>query len=304
MPSARDILWVVALPTVLAALAMLTTRPWRGRRAEAERRTGGGWAAAIAIAGGFAVAFIGLFLTPNGKFMSPQFPPGSGEQWVLLLTIPIVLIALMQAFVKSKWSGIAGSVALLLVTPYLVRRSQHAYVDPREFWTWTIGAALVMAAWWLAMEPLARRVRGASVPALLGIWAGVCALAIIDAGVQSLGMVTGSIAITSFVVAAAAWWSRGAPLARGGMLALALLVPAMLLCAYFFAELKIRDLALLVIAPLAMWAGELPALGASNSWRRVIVRSVAVLAVLGLTAVTSIAGLKKTMDEQIHSYEY
>ncbi len=305
MPSLRDILWLVGLPAILTALVMLATRPWRrdGRNDRADRAATG-WAAAIAIAGGFAIAFTGIFFTPNGVLTLPKFPPNVGEHWVFFLTLPIVLVALAHTFVRPKWFGISASVVLLLVTPYLVRRSQQPYIEVRLFWGWVIGAAVVMASWWLLMEPLARRVRGASLPLLLATFAGVSGLTIIDAGIQTLGMVTGSIAVTLLIIALAAGWSRATPLPRGGMLAVALLVPAMLLCGYFFAELKLRDLILLSAAPLAAWAGELPRLGPSDSWRRIIVRWVAVLGVLGLTAVSAIVGLKKTVDDQMNSFVY
>ncbi|MDQ3441707.1 MAG: hypothetical protein M3478_15295, partial [Planctomycetota bacterium] len=63
----RDILWLVGFPALLTALAMLATRPGRCGRDLA------GWGAAIAIAGGFAIAFV-------HEFDVPTFPPASAQQ--------------------------------------------------------------------------------------------------------------------------------------------------------------------------------------------------------------------------------
>jgi hypothetical protein len=62
--------------------------------------------------------------------------------------------------------------------------------------------------------------------------------------------------------------------------------------------------ALLALAPLATWAGELPGLGKPDSWKRLAARTVAVLTVLALPAITAISGLKGTLDEQYESYSY
>ncbi len=291
MVSARDILWLCGFPAIIAVLAMAVAQPWR------RGRDLPGWAAAGAIAGGFVVAFIGMLRVP-------PFPPNAGEQWLFFLAAPLVLVAVAQGLIRSAWFGIAISAALLLVTPYLILRNQHAYLGGRVVWSWSIGVGIGMIAWWAAMELLARRVRGSSLPLLMALFAGVGGLAIIDAHSQVQGMLAGSIAVPLSIIALAAGWARGAALPRGGVLAVALLVPALLLCGYFFADLTLRDFLLITFAPLAAWAGEVPWLGKSDSWRRVAVRWAAVAAVIALPAFRAVSGLRETMNEQTESYQY
>jgi len=290
LPTGTEILWLVALPAVLAAAVVLAARPWR------RGRDLPGWAAAGAIAGAFAVAFAGFYQTP-------RFPPVSAEAWLVWLGVPVLAAAVLQAVVRSTPVAVSSSAIVLLAAPWLLLR-KLTFLEPAVLWAWVGGAGVVMVAWWIAMEALARRTRGGSLPLLLGIVVGLAGLTIINAHSRQLGMLTGGVAIPLFVVAAAATWAGGASLARGGALAIAVLLFGLLLAGRFFADLSLLDLTLLALAPLAAWAGELPRLGRPDSWRRVLVRSIAVLAVVGFTAVTTLAGLQRTMQEQTESYSY
>jgi hypothetical protein len=290
-PSPTDILWLVGYPALLAAIAMLATRPWRRGRDLA------GWGAAVAVAGGFAIAFYHVF---GGM---PPFPPASAQQWLVFLGVPVILIAVAQPFVKSRAIAVAASVIVLSITPWLLLR-KVTFLEPRILWTWIIVAALAMIAWWAAMESLARRGRGASLPMLLGMVVGVSGLAIINAHSATMGQAAGSVAIPLFVVSLAALSSRGASLARGGILAVTVLLLGLLLFASLFLDMPARDAALLALAPLAAWTGELPRLGKPDSWKRFALRTVAVLALLALPAFNAAEGLKATLDEQTESYSY
>ena len=291
-PTPRDILWLVGFPVLLAALAMLATRPWRRGRDLA------GWGAAVAIAGGFVIAFV-------HHFDVPPLPPASAQQWVFVLAGPLALVGAATALVKSKWFGIVGPIVVLGFVPWLMLRKFN-FESPQLRWTWIGGGAVAIIAWWTGMELLARRARGGSLPLLLAIVIGVTGLAIIDGGIRTLGEATGSIAFPLLVIAAAATWSRGASLARGGTLAFAGLFGGLLICGHLlgYPGVPLLHVALLALAPLAAWAGELPGLGKPDSWKRFAVRTIAVLAVLALPAITAITGLKGTLDEQYESYSY
>jgi hypothetical protein len=288
----RDILFLVGLPVLLAAVAMLATRPWR------RGRDLGGWGAAVAIAGGLQLAFV-------NEFGVPRFPPASAQQWIFYFAVPLVLVAGALVFVKSKWFAIVAPLVVLGAIPWVMLRN-FSFDTPQLRWTWIAGGAVAIIAWWAAMEPLARRARGGALPLLLGVVMGVTGLAIIDGGIKTLGFVTGSVAFPLFVVAAAATWSRGSSVARGGVLTLAGLLGALLICGHLlgYPGVPILDVALLALAPLAAWAGELPGLGKPDSWKRGVIRVVAVLAVLALPAFHAATGLKKTADETFDSYSY
>ena len=288
-PSFTDILWLVGYPALLAAVAMLATRPWRRGRDLA------GWGAAVAIAGGFAIAFYHVF---GGM---PSFPPSLAQQWLLYLGGPVIVVAIVQSFVKSRAIAVAASALVLGVTPWLLLRNV-TFLEPRILWTWMVAAALAMIAWWAAMESLARRARGASLPLLLGIVVAVSGLAIINSHSATMGQAAGSVAIPLFVVSLAALSSRGASLARGGMLAMTMLLLGLLLFAHLFLDMPARDAALLAAAPLAVWAGELPGLGKPDSWKRFAVRTAAVLAFLALPALTAITGMNETLNQQYEGY--
>jgi len=291
-PTPRDILWLVGFPVLLAVVAMLAARPWR------RGRDLGGWAAAVAIAGGLQFAFV-------NQFGVPQFPPATVQAWIFYIVVPLVLVAGAMAFVKAKSFAISASGILLGAIPFVMLRRFNFESDQLR-WTWIAGGAVAMIAWWAAMEPLARRSRGGSLPLLLGIVIGVTGLAIIDGGIKTLGFATGSVAFPLFVVAMAATWSRGASVARGGVLTFAGLFGALLICGHLlgYPGVPILDLSLLALAPLAAWLGEVPGLGKADSWKRAGVRTVVVLAVLALPAFHAATGLKKTADETFDSYSY
>jgi hypothetical protein len=288
-PTPTESLWMLVLPTLLAAAAMLAARPWR------RGRDLPGFASAIAIGGAFIVSFAGWYETP-------RFPPITAETWLVYLAGVVIVVAILQAVVRRRAFGFVASSVILLMTPWLLLRKLP--LEQRAMWTWSIGAGVAMIAWWLAMETLARRSRAGWLAAILAMVVGISGLAIINAHSRQLGMLTGAVAFPLLIVALAAAWSGGASLARGGILAGAVLLLGLLLGGRFLADLSTRDMALLAAAPLAAWAGEIPGLGKGNSWKRNAVRIVAVLAICALPAFDAAKGLKETLREQTESYQY
>jgi len=291
-PTPQDILWLVGFPALLAAVAMLATRPWR------RGRDLGGWGAAIAVAGGFAIAFA-------HEFGVPTFPPTSAQQWLFFATLPLMLIAAAMGFVRSKWFAIVASALVLGITPWLMLR-KFTFDPPTVRAAWIMGAAAGMIVWWAGMEVLARRGRGGSLPLLLALVVGVAAIAIINARIASLGRITGAMVVPLVIVSLAGAWSRGASVARGGMVAMAVLLGGLLVCGRLLSPdpLSLGELALLALAPLAAWAGEIPGSGKPDSWKRFAVRAAAVLIVIALPALNAARELQATLDEQTESYSY
>jgi len=100
-------------------------------------------------------------------------------------------------------------------------------------------------------------------------------------------------------------WFRELSLARGAVLVLTIVVLCVIVAGHrdAYAELATLDLVLLVVAPLVLWAGEIPALR-RNRAARFGVQLVAMLAVLMIPLVPALKGLRQTMQEQTESYSY
>lgn len=291
MPTSAEILWLLVYPTIVSVIAMAATRPWR------RRRDLGGWGAALAIVGTFGLAVAHHWYVPS-------FPPPSAQGWLFYLAAAALGVAVLHTLIRWDLIGIVLSCLLLLATPLLLLRGQQATMEPAAFWLWTLGAGAAMVLWWLAMEPLGRRSRGGSLPMILALVAIVSGLAIMAADTQTAGRTVAALAVPLVVIGVAGWWARGRVLGRGGMLAVALLLPGMLLFAHFFATGPVPYIILLVLAPLTAWAGELRGLGERDSWKRVAVRWVVVLAMVALPLVVSVRGLAKLLQEQRTSHEY
>jgi hypothetical protein len=165
-PTPTESLWMLVLPTLLAAAAMLAARPWR------RGRDLPGFATAIAIGGAFIVSFAGWYETP-------RFPPITAETWLVYLAGVVIAIAILQALIRWRAFDLVASSVILLVTPWLLLRKLP--LESRAMWTWSIGAGVAMIAWWLAMETLARRSRAGWLAAIHAMVVGISGLAIINA---------------------------------------------------------------------------------------------------------------------------
>ena len=141
----------------------------------------------------------------------------------------------------------------------------------------------------------------ATLPLILTITASVAAIALVNAHSLFLGQLAGASAAAMGAIMVAALWFRKFSLARGGILALTVLLLGTILAGHFFADLSQLDLILLAAAPLAAWHGELPL---KSRRTRFTIRLVAVLLILLIPLVPALKGLRETMKEQTDSYMY
>jgi len=303
MLTPHDILWSVVFPALLAVAAVVSVYGGFRRRGD---RAAQPWGPALAVAGGFLFAYVGI----AGR---PPLPPVAAQGWLVYAGAAAVLVAVIATMLppRGRLIDTVLSAALLVVTAWLLSRPRAEAIDPvtmekidpRVFWAWTIGSAVAMVAWYFAMEWLARRRPGGGLPLLLSAAAGSAALVLVDSGSMSLGQITGGIALPLLVLAAAGWWFRDLSLARGGALAVAVTLLGMLLAGYYYAELTPRNLAILAGAPLAAWLAEIPPLR-RRPRAGFAVAAVVTLAVLTIAVAPAIKGLHKTMKEQTESTAY
>ncbi len=293
MLTQHDVLWGIAFPAILALVAMLI-----GRFAQRSPRDAAPWAAPLALAGGFIVALIGI--TGNAHLR-----PHVAQEWLAWAGVASVAVSIFGT-IKPRARFIAWvlSIAVLAATVWLVAgRRQHA-MGHDAFYTLLAIAGGAGVVWWIAIEALAVRVRGGTMPLLLSGVAGASALVLANSGTMQLGQIEGGVAIVLLVLALLGMWLKQVSLAGGGVLAAAVIVLGLLLCGYLYAEVKWIDMALLAIAPLFAWAGELPGVRSRPPWQRFFVRFVLVLIVVSIAAVPAAKGLRETLKREAESVEY
>ena len=294
MPDPKEILvWVIAVPVAISLIAIaLAHFPMRRDRPTQP------WGPALALAAAFAAAFAGL--------RGIRFPPREANMWLNYLGAIAVLIAIAATVAgpkKWRWPIVGASIALILATVWLLARSQIPIFGWRHFLMRAAVIAAGMVVWWLLMERLATRTKGAAatLPLILTICASVAAITLVNAHSMFLGELAGASAAALGAIMVAALWFKKLSLARGGMLALSVVLVGVILAGHFFADLSKLDLILLSVAPLAAWLGELPM---KSHRTRFTVRLVAVLLILLIPLVPALKGLRETLKEQTDSYTY
>ena len=288
MISARDIIWGIVLPFLIAVVTTVAAH-------FASRKSRGValWGVPIGIAGGFVVAYVAIV----GR---PAFPPREAQGWLMYLAMTAAAVSLIATAVRARAVVIWPlSIMLLFATARLLPKAESL---ESAFWPTVAIAAGAMLVWWITMERLASRTLGATLPFLLSGVAGVLALVLVDAGTQLVGQICGAVAVMLLAIAAVALWYRNLTLAHGGILITAVLLLGLLLCGHLYADVTMRDVILLAVAPLAAWGGEF--LPARRPWLRFIVRFVLVFAIVALPLVTAAKGLKATLQEQMESTQY
>jgi hypothetical protein len=207
---------------------------------------------------------------------------------------------------KKPWTWIVLaplSVVLILVTVWLLAKSQIPLFGWKRFLLRAVVIAAGMIVWFMLMELLSARPKGAAaaLPLILTIVASVAALTLVNAHSVFLGQLAGSIAAALGTITLLRLWFKKLTLSRGGLLTLTVVLLGVILAGHFFADLSRLDLILLGVAPLAAWAGELPI---KSKRTRLVTRIVAVLLVLLIPLVPALRGLRATLQEQTDSYMY
>jgi hypothetical protein len=295
MPDPKEIIvWVIAIPVAISFLAIaLAHLPLRRDRATQP------WGPALAIAAAFAAAFAGL----RGKI---AFPPRDAQTWLTYLGAIAVFVAIAATVAGTKrwrWPIVGASVVLIVATVWLLARSQIPIFGWQRFLIRAAVIAAFMIAWWILIERLAMRMKGAAatLPLILMITASVAALALVNAHSMFLGQLAGAVASALGAIMVSALWFKKLSITRGGVLALTVLLLGVIVAGHLFADLSQLELILLPAAPLATWLGELPM---KSRRARFAVRITAVGLILLIPLVPALKGLRETMKEQTDSYMY
>lgn len=265
------------VPSGTAALILvLTTRLGRER---STRTLGSPLALGLSFAAGYAVT--------QGW---PPLPPEIGiKQWL---------------FYAGLFGGLYGAYEALSERRSLVTRMVIAVAAPLLFlqfmrehhWTtvasvlWTAGLAAALFLTWQALETLAERRGGFPLPLALGITSALAGEALHFSGSTTLGQLAGALATALVACAVLGFLRPDSRLAPGGLAPFVLLHSGLVWGGRFASELTFPGFALLTVAPLLAWTGELVP-PARSRWRLALTlllpalaASVAVLLERGATA--------------------
>lgn len=212
--------------TVAAPLALLSGR---GRRP---------WAMALALGAGFLTTQI----VATGW---PRVPPvASGDRLALVAAAATAAGTLASG--GSGWLLVAG--VAVAAPAFLVRSAETKFL--------AFGAGTLLPV--VVVERCARQRPGAALPIALAIvMAGAGSSLALHARAALYGQLLGALAAGLGAVAAVALLRPGTTLARGGLAVPMVLLPAILVLGWRYAELKLESGLAFAAAPLFVGAGAL-----------------------------------------------
>lgn len=280
MMSLPEIFRNFMLPALIV-VAALAIGWWRGRD--------GRWIGGIAIAGAAAAAQCAI----GG---SPRWPPGTGDAafWLVWFCAPVAVLGFFDALLRPPdWlrALILLIIARLGVRALLAPLAAHASADVAwgmEMWVDGISAAAVL--WWFTLETQAERLPGATVPLILAVVAGGCAVMFGKTDNVKPAQAAMALAAIGLAAAALGWRVRSLSLARGGVLAFIVPLLGLMVFVHFYSytEPPLISCGLILAAPLLAWAGHLPGVRRLGSAWRFAVRLILVAIVVALAVTLTV----------------
>ena len=265
----------VVLPAVLAGAVLLVAWWPRKGGAGATGPVGGGhWGGAVGLA-------LGYVLGHSLLVGFPSFPATESTQWLVWLALGAMALGLADALIRvpesARWAARAASsllVSWLILRPLTVSTWNGALVSA----LWIGGAALAVLAFWTLVDRAVRARPGAGMPiAFLALTSGGSAVLLLSASVL-LAQLAGVVAATLGAAMVLAFVRPDLSLERGAVPVVGVLLPALWLNGYFYAEMPLASALLLTLAPAALWLGRLGPLRDLRRWKSAIAHVGAVLA--------------------------
>jgi hypothetical protein len=271
----HSILKGASLSALLAAVGTIANRLVVRLFAKSGTRS---WGAAVGLSLGFAAAYLAMMGLP-------AFPPSEGSQWLPIFA----LVAGVEAGVEGTfclkrwfvWTLRALLTASILgITLYSVSSAW----TPRALVLLFVGLEVVTLAIWAALEPLAAKSTGAAVPASFTVSAFGLIFVAFGAHYTMLalwaaGLMTGLAACTVAMLG-----SKRLSFAHGGVGVALMLLFAVSLAGYFYADMRAVCPFLLIAGPLALWLGRIGPIARMARWQRAIILTLAVLLPVGTAA--------------------
>jgi len=215
------------------------------------------WPAALAVGAGYATshAFI------RG---APEALPADATQLLFHFAIAGALLGIVEGLelpVAARWGARA---VLSAAVPWLLLRGleEHTWESTTEAALWYAGLGLGLFSVWAVLEWRARQVQGVPQPLVFCLVAGGGAVALAAGRSGVLGQMAGALAAALGPLVLFAFLVKSRR--TGAIPVFVLVLAALAMSGYFFAELPASSALLLLIAPLAAvrrwWLGAAVAL--------------------------------------------
>jgi len=264
----KPFLFGVLLPAVVSGIAFVVAwRPWQRDAPVAN----GIWGGAIALSVGYIVGHVGLLGWP-------PFPPVEATQWLVYLALASgvfgLIIALWHESTGLRWGLrllLSGAMPWLILRPVLKYRWQ-----PIEGVVWLVGLGVAILGFWLMLNALAKRFRGASTPLVLLVVATGGSVTLLLSGSAMLGQLGGVLTAALGASLVIAWWNPTLSLAHGATSVVAILLAGLWMSGYFYAEVPVVSALLLVVSPATAWIGQVEAIQRLGGWKVALIRAAAV----------------------------
>jgi len=266
--SQEELLWNIGLPALVCGTILVAVfRPLRNSGG-----AGSSWAGANALAAGFVTAYL---VAHNWQL---ALPPRHAWEWLVYLAAAAAIAVAYGAGTGgwTTWGLAAGLSAYLLVGPR---------VD--QFWAWRGLTAGMMVASMAALSRLQGRANSAVFAVTLSLVAAACWIILRESRNEVMAQMAGALSACLAVAALLAWWRPSVSLGAGGVLVAGILLPGLMMSAYFQGG-RVPDWCLVLAAgaPAAYWLAELQATQRFVSQRPLLMRVGAILA----AAVVAVAG--------------
>lgn len=281
--TARQIVFALVAPL---AIVLAVVAPGLGARPGAPSGAGTAgsrdrfaWRFPLALATPVALAFVVLYGWPTEQWHHVMFVAPAG------LAVGVAMsLAPRSAWVRGSLFAALGALAVLAVWPVLRGESVWCVV-------WIAGGTMLAVA---ALEPLAARRPGVSVPGALTLAAGTAAVVVLQSGFIKLTIPLVALATVLAACTALAAWRCDLSLADGAVAVVApmLIVGPCVAWLYMASSedpFPVASFVLPAFAPCLMWPGELRPVRERSPWAAVAIRWTAVAVGCGLAVVLTIA---------------
>lgn len=237
----------IVLPAAVSVLVLVAG--WRVTRHWYSSRESRSWAGPPAVTLAFAAAWLALFGWTG-------LPPHDAIDWLLPVTLPLVLLGLLESY--YRWPPPAGVLAiavavattLLVISWPLLGASRDDGLSGRLLLATTL-AMLTL----IPLDLLAQRLSFGRMSTILFVVGAPAAVTLGCSGSARLGLIATVLAATQAGgVAAGVVLGRSAT-ARGVVLVFGSLLAGLLWSGYAYASLSAIDGMLLAVAPSAAWLG-------------------------------------------------